>query len=55
VAASAQLQYVDPVTNHAIIKVDNTTVVPFNDKRNTVRITTQDSYGIGSVFVADMV
>jgi hypothetical protein len=55
VAASAKLAYVDPVTNHAIIKVDNTTVVPFNGKRNTVRITTEESYGIGSLFVADMV
>ncbi|KIM78459.1 glycoside hydrolase family 16 protein [Piloderma croceum F 1598] len=55
VAASAMLAYVDPVTNHAIIKVDNTTVVPFNDKRNTVRITTEDSYGTGSLFVADMI
>jgi hypothetical protein len=54
-AASQKLTYVDPVTNNAIIKVDNDTVVPFNGKRNTVRITTQATYGIGSLFVADMV
>ncbi|KAF9465463.1 concanavalin A-like lectin/glucanase domain-containing protein [Collybia nuda] len=54
VAASAKLAFVDPATNHAIIKVDNTSTVPFNEKRNTVRITTNDGYGVGSVWVADM-
>jgi len=54
VAASAKLAYVDPGTNHAIIKVDNTSTVPFNEKRNTVRITTNDRYAVGSVWVADM-
>jgi len=53
-AASAQLAYVDPSTSHAIIKVDNTTTVPFNDKRNTVRISSKDRYGVGSVWIADM-
>ncbi|KAF8654615.1 hypothetical protein AX16_003527 [Volvariella volvacea WC 439] len=33
---------------------DNTSVVPFNEKRNTVRITTNDQYGVGSVWVADL-
>jgi len=50
-----KLAYVDPNTKHAIMKVDNTTVVPFNDKRNTVRINTADRYGVGSVWVADMI
>ncbi|KAF8073512.1 glycoside hydrolase family 16 protein [Lyophyllum atratum] len=54
VAASAKLAFVDPATNHAIIKVDNTSIVPFNEKRNTVRISTNDRYGLGSVWVADM-
>lgn len=54
VAASAKLAFVDPSTNHAIIKVDNTSTVPFNEKRNTVRITTSDGYGLGSVWIADM-
>ncbi|GLB38171.1 putative hydrolase family 16 [Lyophyllum shimeji] len=54
VAKSAKLAFVDPATNHAIIKVDNTSTVPFNEKRNTVRITTNDRYGLGSVWVADM-
>lgn len=52
--ANDKLAYVDPNTKHAIMKVDNTTVVPFNDKRNTVRINTADRYGVGSVWVADM-
>ncbi|KAF9046362.1 glycoside hydrolase family 16 protein [Panaeolus papilionaceus] len=54
VAASQQLAFVDPNTNHAIIKVDNTTNVPFNIKRNTVRITTNDSFSVGSVWTADI-
>ncbi|KAG5644552.1 hypothetical protein DXG03_008207 [Asterophora parasitica] len=54
VAASSKLAYVDPTTNHAIIKVDNTSTVPYNDKRNTVRITSNDAYGVGSVWIADM-
>ncbi|KAF5382697.1 hypothetical protein D9615_003072 [Tricholomella constricta] len=54
VAASSKLAFVDPTTNHAVIKVDNTSTVPFNEKRNTVRITSNDRYGVGSVWVADM-
>ncbi|KAF7968294.1 hypothetical protein HWV62_31039 [Athelia sp. TMB] len=53
-ATTDKLAYVDTTTNHAIIKVDNTTTVPFNDKRNTVRITSAESFGVGSVWVADM-
>jgi hypothetical protein len=53
-AANSKLAYVDSSTNHAIIKVDNTSTVPYNYKRNTVRITTQDRFTVGSVWVADM-
>ncbi|KAL0578182.1 hypothetical protein V5O48_003813 [Marasmius crinis-equi] len=53
-ASTSSLAYVNPSTNRAIIKVDNTTQVPFNEKRNTVRITTKDRYAVGSVWVADM-
>ncbi|KAI0320941.1 concanavalin A-like lectin/glucanase domain-containing protein [Amylostereum chailletii] len=53
VATSANLAFVNSAGN-AIIKVDNTTTVPFNDKRNTVRISSDDSYSVGSVWVADM-
>ncbi|KAL0072643.1 hypothetical protein AAF712_000406 [Marasmius tenuissimus] len=49
-----RLAYVDPNTKRAIIKVDNTTQVIYNNKRNTVRIDTKDTYPIGSVWVADM-
>ncbi|EPQ52862.1 hypothetical protein GLOTRDRAFT_140456 [Gloeophyllum trabeum ATCC 11539] len=52
-ATSAQLAYVDSNTGHAIVKVDNTTNVPWNYKRNSVEIYTQDFYPIGSVFIAD--
>jgi hypothetical protein len=36
------------------MKVDNKTNVPFNDKRNTVRISTKDRFAVGSVWIADM-
>ncbi|ORY86636.1 concanavalin A-like lectin/glucanase domain-containing protein [Leucosporidium creatinivorum] len=51
-SASADLAYVNDAGN-VIIKVDNTSVVPYNEKRNTVKITTQDTYGIGSLWVFD--
>ena len=35
-ATSSKLAYVNDA-GHAIIKVDNTSVVPWNDKRNSVR------------------
>ncbi|KAI0305128.1 hypothetical protein B0F90DRAFT_1701537 [Multifurca ochricompacta] len=40
--------------NRAVIKVDNVSDVPFNEKRNTVRITSQDSYGVGSLWIIDL-
>ncbi|KAJ6451631.1 glycoside hydrolase family 16 protein [Mycena sanguinolenta] len=54
VASSSKLAYVDPTTNRAIIKVDNTSTVALNDKRNTVRISSKDQIGVGSVWIADM-
>ena len=53
-ASSKNLAFVDPSTNRAIIKVDNTTKVSPGQKRNTVRIATKDQFTIGSVWVADM-
>jgi hypothetical protein len=35
---ATNLAYINPI-GHAIIKVDNTTFVPYNDKRNSVRNT----------------
>jgi len=48
----ARLAYVNSAGN-AIIKVDNYSQVAYNQKRNTVRITTQNRYAVGSVWVAD--
>lgn len=53
-AASSQLAYVDNQTNHAIIKVDNTSTVVWNYKRNSVRITSADLFPVGSVWVTDL-
>ncbi|KAH8986490.1 concanavalin A-like lectin/glucanase domain-containing protein [Lactarius akahatsu] len=52
-AASDRLAFVNSAGN-AIMKVDNTTVVPLNSKRDTVRITSKDLFGVGSVWIADM-
>lgn len=41
-SASADLAYMNDAGN-VIIKVDNTSVVPWNEKRNTVKITTTDT------------
>ncbi|OJA14187.1 hypothetical protein AZE42_06505 [Rhizopogon vesiculosus] len=49
-----QLAYVDSSTDHAIIKVDNTSTVVYDNKRNSVRITSSDSFSVGSLWVADM-
>ncbi|KAJ8521871.1 hypothetical protein ONZ45_g1508 [Pleurotus djamor] len=53
-AKSSKLAYVDPSSSHAIIKVDNTTRIRPGEKRNAVRISTQDRYTVGSVWIADM-
>ena len=52
-ATAQQLAFVNAAGN-AIIKVDNTTVVPAGADRDTIRITTTDSYAVGSVWIADM-
>ena len=38
---------------NAIIKVDNTTFVPYNQKRNAVMITSNDQYDFGTLWVFD--
>lgn len=40
---------------NVFIKVDNTTNVPYNEKRNTIRLDSMDSYGLGSLWVIDVV
>ncbi|KAL5498488.1 hypothetical protein ACEPAH_1841 [Sanghuangporus vaninii] len=54
-AFSSGLAYVDPHSGNAIIRVDNSTNVPWNDKRDSVRITSSDSYNVGSLWVLDLV
>ncbi|KAF8999294.1 hypothetical protein BDQ17DRAFT_1246751 [Cyathus striatus] len=53
-AEAANLAFIDPQTKHAFLKVDNTTNVPDQQKRNSVKITTTASYDVGSVWVADL-
>lgn len=51
---ATNLAYVAP-SGHAILTVDNTTVVPQNFPRNSVYISSQDYFEIGTVFVVDVV
>ncbi|EIN05171.1 hypothetical protein PUNSTDRAFT_75123 [Punctularia strigosozonata HHB-11173 SS5] len=53
-ATQQHLAFVNEAGN-AIMKVDNTTNVPWNDKRNSVRITSKAAYPVGSLFIIDMV
>lgn len=50
---SPQLTYINGAGN-AIVKVDNSTTVPYNDKRNSVRLTSNDKLGLGTVIVFDV-
>ncbi|GAA6058766.1 hypothetical protein JCM10212_001882 [Sporobolomyces blumeae] len=52
-ASSSHLAYVDAGTGNAIVKVDNTSTLAYGALRNSVRITTSETYGIGSLFVLD--
>ncbi|KAH7882814.1 glycoside hydrolase family 16 protein, partial [Phlebopus sp. FC_14] len=52
-AKSQGLAYVNN-DGHAIIKVDNTTNVPYGQNRKSVRITTQDVYELGSLWIIDL-
>lgn len=52
-AATKKLAYVDAATNHTILRVDNTTKVPPGTPRNSIRINSNDLYGVGSLWVAD--
>ncbi len=37
------------------MKVDNSSTVVYNDKRNSVRLQTDVRYSVGSVWIADMI
>lgn len=52
-ATSQRLAYVDSQGN-AIIKVDNTTDVAMGQNRSSVRITTRDTYDVGSLWIIDL-
>lgn len=51
-ATASQLAFVN-AAGHAIVKVDNTSFVPFNFKRNSVKIISHDFFPIGSIFLFD--
>ncbi|TBU23644.1 concanavalin A-like lectin/glucanase domain-containing protein [Dichomitus squalens] len=51
-ATAEHLAYVNDA-GRAIIRVDNTTNVPQGQDRNTIRLTTKDSYDFGSLWVFD--
>jgi hypothetical protein len=53
-ATADHLAYVNDAGN-AVIKVDNTTFVPYNIKRNSVRIETQQAFSMESIIIADFV
>jgi len=53
-ASQQQLAYINAQGN-AIIKVDNSTNLPFGDKRDSIRITSQDGYNIGTLWIFDIV
>lgn len=40
---------------NAIMKVDNSTHLQFNQKRDSIRISTKDQFTVGSVWVADII
>lgn len=63
---NGDVEFVDPTLNssysnlafvdssgHAIIKVDNTTFVPYPDKRDSIKITSKQFYGPGTVWIFD--
>jgi hypothetical protein len=54
-ANTSRLTYVDPVTNHAFLRVDNSSRLAAPARRNAVRINTNELYGVGTVWVGDFV
>ncbi|KAN0086101.1 glycoside hydrolase family 16 protein [Tylopilus felleus] len=53
VATTQNLAYVNN-DNHIILKVDNVTNVTSGNLRNSVRITTQEAYDLGSLWIIDL-
>lgn len=52
-AFTQRLAYVND-RNQVVMRVDNTTNVPYNEKRNSVRIESRDWYGVGSLWIIDI-
>ncbi len=52
-ASQAKLAFVNDAGN-AIMKVDNSSTVTFGNKRNSIRIVSQDQYTVGSLWIVDM-
>ncbi|OJT02196.1 hypothetical protein TRAPUB_7311 [Trametes pubescens] len=48
-----KLAFINDAGN-AIMKVDNSSVLKFNQNRNSLRISTKDQFTVGSVWVADL-
>jgi hypothetical protein len=53
-AYSNHLAYIN-AANHAILKVDNNSTVKAGERRNSVRLTSVDSYAVGSLWIIDLV
>ncbi|GJE99867.1 glycoside hydrolase family 16 protein [Phanerochaete sordida] len=53
-AQAGSLTSVSPA-GHALIRLDNTTDVPYPGKRNSVRLTTQQWFGVGTLWVVDAI
>ncbi|KAJ7572205.1 glycoside hydrolase family 16 protein, partial [Mycena floridula] len=53
-AKAEHLAYVDQATGRAVIRVDNTSTITDDHKRDAVRIASSDTFSIGSIWVADM-
>lgn len=52
-AQSQQLAYINE-KNQVVMKVDNSSYVPLNQKRNSVRIESVDWYGVGTLWIVDI-
>lgn len=66
ITTNGDVQFVSPVLNSsysklafvtgdgtAVVSVDNTSLVDFNQKRNSIRMTSKDFYEVGTVWVFD--
>ena len=52
-AVSQRLAYVNE-KEQVVLKVDNSTYISANKSRNSIRIESLDSYGVGTLWVADI-